>query len=140
MTLEIRPELETAFQEAEKAEERLDEFAVRDRLVRVLADLGTPTPAQRKGNVALVEALEFGPRRLHGAPDWDMYWQPMASAIDGAGKQHYLPDAARVDDEVIQQWSERAGTARHALLRARYGDLAWEIAKFRRGELTRPPD
>src|SRR5207302_1236876 len=86
------------------------------------------------------EALEFGPRRLHGAPDWDMYWQPMASAIDGAGKQHYLPDAARVDDEVIQQWSERAGTARHALLRARYGDLAWEIAKFRRGELTRPPD
>jgi Domain of unknown function (DUF4209) len=139
MTLEIQLPLETAFQDADKADQRLDEFQVRDRLVRVLQDLGKFTSEQRRGNWALVSALEFQPRRLSGAPVWDMHWQPMGSATDDAGKEHYFPDATLADDEIIQQWCDRANSARHPLLRARYADLAWEIATFRREALACKP-
>jgi hypothetical protein len=140
MALQITEPVEIAFQDADKADQRLDEFLVRDRLARVLNDLGKFTPEQRRGNFALVAALEFQPRRMYGAPVWDMYWQPMSSATDKAGKDHYFPDVAVVDAEIIQQWSDRAGKTRHPLLRARYADLAWEITRYRRRELTRRPD
>jgi hypothetical protein len=140
MTLEITEPVEIAFQDADKADQRLDEFLVRDRLVRILNDLAQFTPEQRRGNWALVSALEFQPRRMYGAPIWDMYWQPLSTATDAEGKDHYLPDAALADGEIIQQWSERAGTTRHPLLRARYADLAWEITRYRRRELTRRPN
>jgi len=135
MALAIIPPLETAFQDADKPDQRLDLFLVRDRLVRVLADIGKFTPEQIKGNFALVRAVDFQPRRMYGEPIWDMYWQPLGSAVDHAGKNHYLPDAADVDVEVIDSWKARAQSARHPLLRARYGDLAWEVAYFRRREL-----
>jgi hypothetical protein len=140
MALEITEPVEIAFQDADMADQRLDEFLVRDRLVRVLNDLGKFTPEQSRGNFALVWALEFQPRRMYGEPIWDMYWQPLSSATDKAGKDHYLPDVADVDAEIIQQWSARAHTARHPLLRARYADLAWEVTQYRRKELGRRPD
>lgn len=137
MALEVQAPLEAAFQEADRADERLDEFVVRDRLARVMLDLGEPTAAQRKGNFAVVEAFNFQHPRLYGLPIWEMHWQPLSSATDAAGTQHHSPDVTQVDDEVIHEWSNRAGMARHPLLRARYADLAWELAKFRRSELTR---
>jgi hypothetical protein len=140
VTLEILEPVEITFQEADKADQRLDEFLVRDRLARILSDLGKFTPEQRRGNFALVAALEFQPRRMYGEPIWDMYWQPMGSATDKAGKYHYFPDVADVDSEIIEQWSARAQTTRHPLLRARYADLAWEVTYYRRKELERRPD
>lgn len=140
MALEIHPSLESAFQEADKADERLDEFVVRDRLVRAVAGLTEPTSELHKGNFAIVGAMDFQHPRLYGVPVWQMHWQPLSTGTDAAGKEHHSPDVAQVDDEVIQQWSNRAATARHALLRARYADLAWEIARFRRSELTRRAD
>src|SRR5258708_1605587 len=69
-----------------------------------------------------------------------MYWQPLRSATDKAGKDHYFPDAADVDAEIIQQWTARAQMTRHPLLRARYADLAWEVTRYRRKELALRPD
>jgi lysyl-tRNA synthetase class 1 len=101
-----------------------------------MQDLGSPTPERRKGNFAVVGALDFQHRRLHGAPVWEMHWQPMSTIVDATGTEHHLPDAISVDDEVITEWSGRAGRTRHPLLRAHYADLAWEIPRFRRAELT----
>lgn len=140
MVLEVHPALESAFQEADKDDDQLDEFAVRDRLARVMADLVGPTAGERKGGFAVVEALNFQHPRLYGVPIWQMHWQPLGSATDTAGRQHSSPDVTQVDDEVIQEWSNRAVSARHPLLRARYADLAWEVARFRRSELTRRAD
>jgi hypothetical protein len=140
MALEITEPVEIAFQDADKADQRLDEFLVRDRLVRILNDLGKFTPEQRKGNWTLVSAVEFQPRRMYGEPIWEMYWQPLSSATDKAGKNHHFPDAAVVDVEIIQQWTARAQTTRHPLLRARFADLAWEITRYRRKELALRPD
>ena len=141
MALEITEPVEIAFQDADQADQRLDEFLVRDRLVRNLNDLGKFTPEQCRGNFALVAALEFMPRRMYGGePIWDMYWQPLSSATDKAGKDHFLPDVAVVDAEIIEQWAARAQTTRHPLLRARYADLAWEVTQYHRKELGRRPD
>lgn len=69
-----------------------------------------------------------------------MYWQPLSSATDKEGKDHFFPDVSIVDVEIIEQWSARAQTTRHPLLRARYADLAWEVTQYRRKELARRPD
>ncbi len=138
MALEITEQVEIAFQDADKADQRLDEFLVRDRLMQILHDLGKFTPEQRRGNFALVAALEFQPRWIYGEPIWDMHWQPLGSATDKAGKDHYFPDVALVDSEILGQWSSRAQTTRHPLLRARYADLCWEIARFRKDLAVRP--
>ena len=69
---------------------------------------------------------------MYGQPIWDMYWQPLSSATDTAGKDHFFPDVAIVDAEVIEQWCSRAETTRHPLLRARYADLAWEVMRYRK--------
>lgn len=138
MALEITEQVEIAFQDADKADQRLDEFLVRDRLVRILHDLGNFTQGQRRGNFALVSALEFQPRRMYGEPIWDMYWQLLSSATDTAGKVHFFPDVAIVDSEIIQEWCSRAQTTRHPLLRARYADLAWEVTRYRKDLARRP--
>jgi hypothetical protein len=96
MALEITEQVEIAFQDADKADQRLDEFLVRDRMVRILHDLGEFTQEQRRGNFALISALEFQPRRMYGEPIWDMYWQPLSSATDTFGKDHFFPDVIRV--------------------------------------------
>ncbi len=140
MVLEIHPALESAFQEADKADQRLDELVVRGRLVPVMVGLGELTAAQHKGNFALVEALNFQHPRLSGGPVWQMHWQPVSSVTDKAGREHHSPEVTEADGEVIQAWSDRAVKARHPLLRARYADLAWEIASFRKNELMRRPD
>jgi Domain of unknown function (DUF4209) len=139
MAIEITSQVETAFQDVDKPNQRLDEFLVRDRLVRVLNDFGNFTQEQRRGNFAVVSALEFQARRMYGEPIWDMYWQPLSSATDKAGKDHFSPDVAAVDAEIIEQWRSRAQTTRHPLLRARYADLAWEVTRFRE-DLGRRPD
>jgi hypothetical protein len=139
MALEITAQVDMAFQDADKADQRLDEFLVRDRLARILHDLGNFTQEQRRGNFALVSALEFQPRRMYGRPIWEMYWQPLSSATDAAGKDHLFPDVAIVDAEIIEQWRSRVQTTRHPLLRARYADLAWEVTRFRK-DLARRPD
>lgn len=139
MALEITAQVEIAFQDADKAHQRLDEFLVRDRLVRILHDLGNFTQEQRRGIFALVSALEFQPRRMYGEPIWDMYWQPLSSATDNSGKDHFLPDVAIVDVEIIEQWCSRARTTSHPLLRARYADLAWEVTRYRK-DLGQRPD
>ncbi|HEY1726387.1 MAG TPA: hypothetical protein VGF89_13255 [Steroidobacteraceae bacterium] len=76
MALEITRQVEIAFQGADKADLRLDEFFVRDRLVRILRDLGNFTQEQRRGNFALVSALEFQPRRMYGEPIWTCIGSP----------------------------------------------------------------
>jgi Domain of unknown function (DUF4209) len=139
MALEITEQVEIAFQNADKADQRLDEFLVRDRMVRILHDLGEFTQEQRRGNFALISALEFQPRRMYGEPIWDMYWQPLSSATDASGKDHFFPDVSIVDADTLDQWCFRGQTTRHPLLRARYADLAWEVTRYRK-DLARRPD
>ncbi len=142
MGLEVQPALEAAFQEADKPESQpLDEFLLRDRLSGSFRISQSPT---------LSSARATSPsRRSLGFPAPAALWLPGPGRCTGsrcppgpntAGVDHHWPDVALADDEVIDEWSRRAGTVRHPLLRARYADLAWEITRFRRSELTRRAD
>ena len=140
MALEIAPALEAAFQEADRSAGRLDVHALRAKLVAIMNDLSAATPEVRKGNFAVVEALDFQPRHTYGEPVWVMHWQPLSTAADTAGNVHHFPEARVVDIEIIGQWLERSQAAQHPVLGARYADLAWEFSRIRQGELKRRPD
>jgi len=140
MALEIAPALETTFQEADRSEGRLDVNALRAKLVAVMTDLPADTPELRKGNFALVGALDFQHRVLHADPVWEMHWQPLSTAVDAEGNARHSPEARVVDDEIVGHWSARAEAAHHPVLRSRYADLAWELPRFRHRELKLRPD
>jgi hypothetical protein len=141
-SLVIPPSLEAAYQAADQRREPLDEINLAGRFDEVLKDLGHPLQAnERRGAFAVVQALYFSGRRSYGAPVYDMYWQPLSTWVDDKGAHHHQPDVVTVDDEIIYEWSERAQASEHPVLRARYADLAWEIAKFRAAAVrAAPPD
>ena len=68
---------------------------------------------------------------MYENPVWDMYWQPLSGWTDSQGTVHHDPDVAQADEWTISEWSQRARSTPHPVLRARYADLAWEVAKFR---------
>jgi lysyl-tRNA synthetase class 1 len=138
MALEIAPALEAAFQEADRPDGRLDVHGFRAKLVPIMTAVTADTPEVRKGNFALVGALDFQPRHTYGEPVWEMHWQPLSSSVDIAGNVHHSPEARVLDSEIISHWRERARAARHPVLRARYADLAWEFSRFRHELKVRP--
>jgi lysyl-tRNA synthetase, class I len=69
-----------------------------------------------------------------------MHWQPLSSARDSRGRTLHYPEANSVDDEFIDLWRAWARGAQHPVLRARFADLAWELARFRHAKIKRRPD
>lgn len=138
MAIEIPDALEIPFQNADQSPGRLDLLALRSQLAQILTDLPRERPEVRKGIFVLVAALDFQPAHTYGEPVWEMHWQPLSSAVDVAGNVHHAPEALVVDAEIIEQWRERAQAAHHPVLRARFADLAWELAAFRQELAIRP--
>ena len=139
------PELQAAFEAADRSAQPLDELTLSTQLRQVLTGLGRPlTVPEKRGAFAMIGALNFMSRRMYGNPVWDMYWQPLTGWTDSEGTLHHDPDVAQVGDSIISEWQRLARTAQHPVLRARYADLAWEFAKFRgaaarkSSELTAP--
>lgn len=131
MTIEALPELHTALAAADGREAPLDEMELASRLNQSLNALEPLTPSTKKGAFAVVGALYFQPRRFYGEPVWDMYWQPLSTVVDQSGVDHHSPDVRLADQEVIDCWLRLAVDLHHPVLRARYADLAWEVARFR---------
>jgi len=124
--------LEEAYKAADESGQPLDEIGLAGKLQRVLADLGQElAPGERRGAFAVVGGLYFQSRRSYGNPVWEMHWQPLSTMVDGNGTEHHSPSVKLAGDDTIQEWSRRGRTAQHPVLRARYADLAWEIAKYR---------
>jgi transcriptional regulator with XRE-family HTH domain len=147
--LEVVPELRAAFEIADRNPQPIDEFEVATQLLQILTRLDRQlTLAERRGAFAVIGALRFMSRRMYGNPAWDMYWQPLSGWTDSQGTVHHEPEVAQVDEWTISEWSQLARSALHPVLRARYADLAWEVAKFRvaatrkipQGPAPIPPD
>jgi lysyl-tRNA synthetase class 1 len=64
--------------------------------------------------------------------DWGSYFRPMyvSREKDGVRTSHPLE---RLSADTIAYWTARANEARHAVLRARYADAAWELAQLVEG-------
>jgi len=132
----VLPELQAAFDAVDRDLRPLDELALGTKLHQVLdqtlSQRDRPlTVPEKRGAFALLGALNFMSRRQYGKPVWDMYWQPLSGWTDRQGTVHHDPDVNQVGDSTINEWQWIARSAEHPVLRARYADLAWEVAKFR---------
>ncbi len=74
------------------------------------------------------ELIAFAFRPPLGDPG-RAYYQSLMSGADNEGKEHSFPDRAEVTPEIIAYWLERSRVVRHPVLRARYADLAWDLAQ-----------
>jgi hypothetical protein len=78
------------------------------------------------------ELIAFAFRPPLGDPG-RAYYQSLMSRVDNEGKEHSFPDRAEVTPEIIGYWLERSREVRHPVLRARYADLAWDLAQTTQG-------
>lgn len=130
--LPVPDALEDAYAVADESGRPLDEIEFAGTLQQVITGLGRELqPAEKRGAFAVVGGLYFMSRRSYGKPVWEMHWQPLSTISDNQGTDHYSPDATLAADDTIREWSRRARHSEHPVLRARYADLAWEIAKYR---------
>jgi uncharacterized protein DUF4209 len=138
--LEVHPALQAAYEKADRNAQPLDELDLAGHLHHVLAGIGRDLePLERRGAFAVVGALNFASRRLYGPAVWNMHWQPLSSWTDNQKRVHHIPDINLADDDTIREWARRARTSQHPVLRARYGDLAWEVARFRKAAARDKP-
>ena len=130
--LVVHPALQAAFDAVDRNPQPIDEMDLSTQLHQVLVARGGQLErAEKRGAFAVIGALHFMSRRTYGTPVWNMEWQPLSGWTDNQGGVHHDPDVAQVDDDIIREWAHRARAAQHPILRARYADLAWEIAKLR---------
>jgi hypothetical protein len=60
---------------------------------------------------------------------WGLYYGPQFVLPDKTGQWVEGPSIQRVNQAVIDYWTQRYQTAKHPLLRCRYADLCWDMAK-----------
>ena len=131
MALEISPQLEAAIAAADQQHAPLEELQLAGRLESVIGAHTTLSPASRRGTFTAVGALYFARGRQHRSPVWDMYWQPTTTWVDAEHVEHHSPDVNLVDDEIVAFWAQLSMKRHHPVLRARFADLAWELARYR---------
>jgi hypothetical protein len=144
MPISIPAALAAKLAEIDSTAGPLNEIALAGDLMRVLPDQATLATDERRGAFAVIEAFRF--QHPGGYPDggpWGTYWREMASGDMNDGTPFYSPDIENVDDEVLQYWISKSDALKHATLRARYADLAWDIGRALKKASThagkRPP-
>jgi lysyl-tRNA synthetase, class I len=106
----------------------LKEVNLIDALLRAKPLDNSLTPNQHKGYAAELCAFQF-----HARPDgedsvWGTFFGPMFSRQQN-GEAVYTPDLRDLDHETVAHWKRRSAEAQHPVLRARYADLAWDLAR-----------
>ncbi len=104
-------------------------------IVEAAGDAKLLSADKRSAVFAELAAMKFRHRRETANATWDMAWQPILTWIDDERNEHHDPDVALIDEKIIEYWLARMRTTKHPALRARYADLAWEIACYRKNHL-----
>jgi lysyl-tRNA synthetase class 1 len=63
-----------------------------------------------------------------GPSVWGTYFTPMYEWTEGE-KTGRSPDIAELDAETVAHWEQRASASKNPLMKARYADAAWDLAK-----------
>ncbi len=78
----------------------------------------------------LAERSAFFFIESHGdSSRWGSYFEPMAELGRADGGTLLSPDIAKLDDQTLEHWRNRAGSAKNPMMRARYADLVWEFGR-----------
>jgi hypothetical protein len=119
--------IESVIQRLDAAKTPFTELDVQQALGSARKSLRDPTEEANFG--AWVEVLAFAlvGSRERQSP-WGTYYGPRGSGTTKDGKTVYFPDIAGADARVVAHWGRRAQSVTHPVLKARYADLAWEMA------------
>ena len=124
--LVIPPAIEEVIQSFEQAKTPFTVHDVHQALAKARQELQNPTEAENFGAGTEILAFALVGSRTDASP-WGTFFAPLASGSDRDGKPFYSPDIAYANADVIAQWTDRANSIKHPVLRARYADLVWEM-------------
>ena len=84
--------------------------------------------------VAEAMAFDFYEGYHDQTTGWGTYYGPMFVLNNGDGTFTESPSVKKVTEQIIKYWTDRAKTAKHPVLRARYADLVWDFQKIATNE------
>jgi lysyl-tRNA synthetase class 1 len=119
--------IEQIIQKYEAATSPFTELEVQQEVAKARKDLGQLGESENLG--AWAEVLAFGlvGARTHESP-WNTFFAPIATLMGKDGSIQYSPNIAGTPPAVLVHWTGRARSLNHPVLRARYGDLVWDMA------------
>jgi lysyl-tRNA synthetase class 1 len=124
----IPPAIEEVISKFDNDASVFDEHQVNQALIAARKTLTDPSEAESLG--AWAEVLAFAlAHGKHGSSPWGTYFRPFASGTKQDGSTFYSPDITGTDAEVVAHWTQRAGTVKQPVLKARYADLAWDMSR-----------
>ncbi len=89
-----------------------------------------PVPVEIEAEV-LAFAFSEDLSRQNGG--WDTYFGPMFSGTTKDGSIHNYPSLNQITPAILEYWTNRAGQAKHPVLRFRYAGLVWDLAQKVKG-------
>ncbi|MCB9384377.1 MAG: DUF4209 domain-containing protein [Bryobacterales bacterium] len=92
-------------------------------------ELGHLTGHEKDGAWAESVAFAFRPTTRGELSPWNTYFTFNVSWRTDEGRMVYAPNIEELDAAIIDHWQERAGQAKHPVLRSRYSDLVWDFKK-----------
>ena len=84
--------------------------------------------------VAEAMAFDFCEDYHDKTTGWGTYYGPMFVFNNEDGTATESPSVKKVTEQIIEYWTDRAKTAKHPVLRARYADLVWDFQKVATNE------
>ncbi len=80
--------------------------------------------------IAEAMAFDFWENYRNQETGWGTYYGPMFVFSNADGTTTEWPSIKKVTEQIINYWTDRAKTAKHPVLRARYADLVWDFQKI----------
>jgi hypothetical protein len=99
---------------------------VRTALINARQALASPTPEASLAAGSEIAAFSFVGGQ--GEQHWRTYFGPLVSGTHD-GMPFVAPDIAEVTNDIIEHWKARARFLSHPLLKSRYSDLVWDLAR-----------
>lgn len=129
--------LEAVIQKFDAATSPFSDYVVSSDLSSARQALQNPTTEENLGAWAEVLAFAFSEQREGSV--WGTFFGPRATMQDKDGNTFYSPGIDDTPPEVVAHWAARARNLKHPMLKARYADLAWDMA-VAIGKSKRNPD
>lgn len=80
--------------------------------------------------IAEIMAFDFWEQREDQTTESGTYYGPIWVSNNEDGTTSEYPSVKKVTEQIVKYWTNRAKTAKHPMLRARYADLVWDFQKI----------
>ena len=130
MPIQLPPEVLTVLAALDGRTDSFRTGFVRDSISNSVKDRESLSPEARRGLWVERSAFAFSPGWSNGEGPWGTYFKPLGTETGPGDVLICYPDLREADAEVVSYWGERAKSAKHPVLVARYADLVWDTTKF----------